>query len=131
MSVRHIDSARLMPIALTLMRTSCEPGAGTVVSTNSRTSGPPAFANLMVRDMFGSSWDRWVKSGASSFIPFRRLTCVIGRVVRFVAALDHGDDATRSALPDATRADDGCRIAQERLVSRFLRKEVAEGCANA
>src|SRR6266566_239272 len=44
-------SARLMPIALTLMRTSFGPGAGTWTSTNSRTSGPPAFANLIVRDM--------------------------------------------------------------------------------
>src|SRR5713101_881068 len=51
MSVRHIDSARLMPIALTLMRTSVGPGAGTSVSRNSRTSGPPAFANLIVRDI--------------------------------------------------------------------------------
>src|SRR5260221_7165661 len=50
-SVRHIDSARLMPIALTLMRTSAGPGAGTVVSMNSRTSGPPTFANLIVRDI--------------------------------------------------------------------------------
>src|SRR6266478_66123 len=44
-------SARLMPIALTLMRTSFGPGAGTWTSTNSRTSGPPAFANLIERDM--------------------------------------------------------------------------------
>src|SRR3984893_5771174 len=44
-------SARLMPIALTLMRTSFGPGAGTWTSTNSRTSGPPALANLIVRDM--------------------------------------------------------------------------------
>src|SRR5258707_15013671 len=51
LSLSHIDSARLMPIALTLMRTSCGPGAGTCVSMNSRTSGPPAFANLMMRDM--------------------------------------------------------------------------------
>src|SRR5580700_2035425 len=47
-------SARLMPIALTLMRTSFGPGAGTWASTNSRTSGPPAFANLIVRDMAAS-----------------------------------------------------------------------------
>src|SRR5712664_1691706 len=40
-----------MPIALTLMRTSFGPGAGTWTSTNSRTSGPPAFANLIERDM--------------------------------------------------------------------------------
>src|SRR5260221_498812 len=59
-SVRHIDSARLMPIALTLMRTSLGPGAGTSVSRNSRTSGPPAFANLIVRDIVG---------------PFRRRPC--------------------------------------------------------
>src|SRR5260221_2269778 len=51
LSLRHIDSARLMPIALTLMRTSCGPGAGTCVSMNSRTSGPPACANLIVRDI--------------------------------------------------------------------------------
>src|SRR5258708_29429876 len=44
-------SARVMPIALTLMRTSFGPGAGTRPSTNSRSSGPPAFANLIVRDM--------------------------------------------------------------------------------
>src|ERR1700730_18507269 len=44
-------SARLMPIALTLMRTSFGPGAGTWTSTNSRTSGPPAFTNLIERDM--------------------------------------------------------------------------------
>src|SRR5207344_2267925 len=44
-------SARLMPIALTLIRTSFGPGAGTWTSTNSRTSGPPAFANLIVRGM--------------------------------------------------------------------------------
>src|SRR5258708_10849686 len=44
-------SARLMPIALTLMRTSFGPGAGTWTSANSRPSGPPAFANLIVRDM--------------------------------------------------------------------------------
>src|SRR5438034_8099959 len=40
-----------MPIALTLMRTSAGPGAGTTVSTSSRTSGPPTFVNLMVRDI--------------------------------------------------------------------------------
>src|SRR6266481_6391590 len=51
LSLRHIDSARLMPIALTLMRTSCGPGAGTSISIISRTSGPPACANLIVRDM--------------------------------------------------------------------------------
>src|SRR6266446_4633507 len=44
-------SARLMPIALTLMRTWFGPGAGTWTSTNSRTSGPPAFAKLIERDM--------------------------------------------------------------------------------
>src|SRR5271169_2869232 len=47
-------SARLMPIALTLRRTSRGPGSETWVSTNSRTSGPPAFANLIVRDMTSS-----------------------------------------------------------------------------
>src|ERR1700677_4156603 len=51
LSLRHIDSARLMPIAFTLIRISCGPGAGTSVSMNSRTSGPPACANLIVRDM--------------------------------------------------------------------------------
>src|ERR1700676_5482895 len=51
LSLRHIESARLMPIAFTLIRTSCGPGAGTSVSMNSRTSGPPACANLIVRDM--------------------------------------------------------------------------------
>src|SRR6267154_4107758 len=51
LSLRHMDSARLMPIALTLIRTSRGPGAGTCVSMNSRTSDPPTFANLMVRDM--------------------------------------------------------------------------------
>src|SRR6266850_1864417 len=51
LSLRHIDSARLMPIAFTLIRTSCGPGAGTSISMNSRTSGPPACANLIVRDM--------------------------------------------------------------------------------
>src|ERR1700684_4434826 len=51
LSLRHIDSARLMPIAFTLIRTSCGPGAGTSTSMNSRTSGPPACANLIVRDM--------------------------------------------------------------------------------
>src|SRR3984957_13602558 len=51
LSLRHIESARLMPIALTLIRTSCGPGAGTSISMNSRTSGPPAFANFIVRDM--------------------------------------------------------------------------------
>src|SRR5471030_3107205 len=50
-SVRHIDSARLMPIALTLMRTSDAPGANTSVSTNSKTSGPPAVVNWITRDM--------------------------------------------------------------------------------
>src|ERR1700730_14952995 len=40
-----------MPIALTLMRTSAGSGAGTAVSTNSRTSGPPTFVNLIVRDI--------------------------------------------------------------------------------
>src|ERR1700730_6441251 len=54
LSLRHIDSARLMPIALTLMRTSFGPGAGTSISMNSRTSGPPAFANLTVRGMIVS-----------------------------------------------------------------------------
>src|ERR1700719_300794 len=54
LSLRHIESARLMPIAFTSMRTSCGPGAGTSISMNSRTSGPPAFANLMVRDMIVS-----------------------------------------------------------------------------
>src|ERR1700693_6306712 len=57
LSVRHIGSARLMPIALTLIRTSFGPGAGTSISMNSRTSGPPAFANLMVRDMIVSLVD--------------------------------------------------------------------------
>src|SRR3984893_1724527 len=59
LSLRHIDSARLMPmpIALTLIRTSFGPGAGTAISMNSRTSGPPAFANLMVRDMIVSLVD--------------------------------------------------------------------------
>src|SRR6266436_4413087 len=51
LSLRHIDSARLMPIALTLIRTSFGPGAGTSISMNSRTSGPPAWANLIVWDM--------------------------------------------------------------------------------
>src|SRR5882762_4857728 len=51
LSLRHIESARLMPIALTLIRTSVGPGAGTSISMNSRTSGPPACANLIVRDM--------------------------------------------------------------------------------
>jgi len=50
LSLRHIDSARLRPIALTLMRTSAGPGAATSLLTNSRTSGPPAFANLTVRE---------------------------------------------------------------------------------
>src|SRR6202051_552466 len=57
LSLRHIDSARLMPIAFTSIRTSCGPGAGTSISMNSRTSGPPAFANLMVRDMIVSLVD--------------------------------------------------------------------------
>src|ERR1700692_624069 len=58
LSLRHIESARLMPIAFTSTRTSCGPGAGTSISMNSRTSGPPAFVNLMVRDMIVSlvSW---------------------------------------------------------------------------
>src|ERR1700736_4597883 len=51
LSLRHIESARLMPIAFTLIRTSCGPGTGTSVSINCRTSGPPACANLIVRDM--------------------------------------------------------------------------------
>src|ERR1700726_4937848 len=55
LSLRHIESARLMPIAFTLMRTSCGPGAGTSISMNPRTSGPPAFANLIVRDMMPPS----------------------------------------------------------------------------
>src|ERR1700731_3887183 len=55
LSLRHIDSARLMPIAFTLMRISCGPGAGTPISMNSRPSGPPACANLMVRDMMPPS----------------------------------------------------------------------------
>src|ERR1700722_9528078 len=55
LSLRHIDSARLMPIALTLMRTSFGPGEGTSISMNSRTSGPPARANLIVRDMMPPS----------------------------------------------------------------------------
>src|SRR6202163_3313419 len=55
LSLRHIESARLMPIALTMIRTSCGPGAGTSISMNSRTSGPPAFANLIVRDMMPPS----------------------------------------------------------------------------
>src|SRR5471032_3670501 len=64
-SVRHIDSARLMPIALTLMRTSAGPGAGTSVSTNSRTSGPPAVANLITRDMRFSFVDaEWWRRGS-------------------------------------------------------------------
>src|SRR6202022_621450 len=54
-----IASARLMPIALTLMRTSFGPGAGTWTSTNSRTSGPPAFANLIERDMAVSVRSDW------------------------------------------------------------------------
>src|SRR5260221_13734319 len=49
LSLRHIDSARLIPIAFTLIRTSRGPGEGTSISTNSMTSGPPAFANLMAR----------------------------------------------------------------------------------
>src|ERR1700730_17793540 len=55
LSSRHTDSARLMPIAFTLIRISCGPGAGTSISMNSRTSGPPAFANLIVRDMMPPS----------------------------------------------------------------------------
>jgi len=51
----HAGARHVSKNALTLMRTSCGPGADTFVSTNSRTSGPPAFANLMVRDM-GISW---------------------------------------------------------------------------
>src|ERR1700732_769024 len=51
LSLRHIESARLMPIAFTLIRTSCGPGAGTCVSMNARTSGPPACVNLIVRDI--------------------------------------------------------------------------------
>src|SRR5260370_7896318 len=64
-SFRHIDSARLMPIALTLMRTSVGPGAGTFVSRNSRTSGPPTFANLIVRDMTTSRFGPLDKKGLS------------------------------------------------------------------
>src|SRR5258705_3147773 len=52
-------SARLMPIALTLMRTSFGPGAGTWTSTNSGTAGPPACANLIVRDMVVSVKSGW------------------------------------------------------------------------
>src|ERR1700736_5522492 len=44
-----------MPIAFTLIRTSRGPGGGTSISMNSRTSGPPAFANLIVRDMMPPS----------------------------------------------------------------------------
>src|ERR1700730_14107456 len=58
LSLRHIDSARLMPIAFTSIRTSCGPGGGTSILMNSRTSGPPAFANLMVRDMIVSLVDQ-------------------------------------------------------------------------
>src|SRR5271166_2775122 len=62
-SQRHIDSARFKPIALTLIRTSCGPGAFTFVSMNSRTSGPPAFGNLMVRDTVISSLEFIVPLG--------------------------------------------------------------------
>src|SRR6267154_237846 len=66
LSLRHIESARLMPIAFTSMRTSCGPGAGTSVSMNSRTSGPPACANLMVRDMMPPlNWVDGTVSGTS------------------------------------------------------------------
>src|ERR1700677_3481306 len=51
LSLRHIESARLMPIALTLIRTSRGPGSGASTSMNSRTSGPPGRANLIIRDM--------------------------------------------------------------------------------
>src|SRR5882762_7925314 len=51
LSLRHIESARLMPIALTSIRTSCGPGVGTWASMNSRTSGPPGCENLIARDM--------------------------------------------------------------------------------
>src|SRR5437763_8939980 len=43
-------------IALTLIRTSFGPGAGTWTSTNSRTSGPPAFANPYFLDRGGIFW---------------------------------------------------------------------------
>src|ERR1700691_1717498 len=51
LSLRNIDTARLMPMALTSMRTSCGPGDATSVSTNSRTTRPPILANLIARDM--------------------------------------------------------------------------------
>src|SRR5258708_1272455 len=61
-SLRHIDSGRLIPIAFTSIRTSCRPGAGTCASMNSRTSGPPACANLIARDMAAP-----LKSGSVGF----------------------------------------------------------------
>src|SRR5580704_17598120 len=67
LSFRHIESARLMPIAFALMRISCGPGKGTSVSMNSRTSGPPACANLIVRDMMpSSSWVEGVGFGTGA-----------------------------------------------------------------
>src|ERR1700688_1428186 len=73
LSLRHIDSARLMPIAFTLMRISCGPGAGTSISMNSRTSGPPACANLMVRDMMPpSSRFEGVGFGTGANVSLRR-----------------------------------------------------------
>src|SRR6266850_6695869 len=76
LSLRHIDSARLMPIAFTLIRTSCGPGAGTSISMNSRTSGPPACANLIVRDMMPPlSRVEGVVFGANSNGDLRRAGC--------------------------------------------------------
>src|SRR5260370_36653957 len=68
-SVRHIDSARLMPIALTLMRTSVGPGTGTSVWRNWRTSGPPAFANLIVRDIMTSRFSLPAEHGSRTLWP--------------------------------------------------------------
>src|SRR5580704_10658302 len=47
-------SARLTPIALTLMRTSPAAGCGSETSLNLRNSGAPKDANSTIRDMTGS-----------------------------------------------------------------------------
>src|SRR5258707_8451593 len=93
-----------MPIALTLMRTSAGPGAGTVVSMNSRTSGPPTFANLIVRDI-GISCVRGKRKGR---LAGSRVVCAI--------RLTHLRWAERK--PQALRPEDGGGLGADALQPR-------------
>src|ERR1700730_9551500 len=91
-------SAGLIPIALTFMRTSLGPGAGTSTSTNSRTSGPPGFANLIVRDMAVS-----FKPTLPGFWIVARQDRAFGHLRQPRIALRVGQEVRRGALSHLVR----------------------------